>query len=402
MMKVLVLGNGAQGSVVARQLDKEQGVREIICADYSLDAAKKLEKTLKKAKAVQVDAHSIDEITKAAQGVALIVNALPPDFNPSVMEAALRVGANYQDLATGPVEACGFVESVTRELDLGDKFKQAGLSALICAGSAPGLTSILGKHSADQLEACESIEILMYDAIWTKRFIPFWWSPSTAFGDMAMRPTIWKDGKFVEVQPFGDPQMIDIPGVGPRRMVYHQHEECITYGLFIQGLKHAGLRYGGANLEYAQNLYHHGLLGMEPVEVKGVKITPLDLVCQLTPPAPSTPEEIKAVVEEGIEIEEGALVVRVEGRRDGRNIRIDNCIAAPGLTEASEKYGMSHETVITGQCAFLFSKLFVNGKIDLKGVFPPEELALSTRTYYLQEAEKLGITVDEITHIHLP
>jgi hypothetical protein len=29
-------------------------------------------------------------------------------------------------------------------------------------------------------------------------------------------------------------------------------------------------------------------------------------------------------------------------------------------------------------------------------------LTLATRTYYLKEAEKLGITVDEITQIHLP
>jgi saccharopine dehydrogenase-like NADP-dependent oxidoreductase len=401
MKKIVVLGAGAQGSVVVRHLDREAPVKEIVSADYDLGAARALVKGLKKAKALEVDANNIEEILAAAKGAQLIVNALPPDFNPTVMEAALKVGANYQDLATGPVKACGFVESVTRELDLNDKFKSAGLSALICAGSAPGLTSVVGRHGADKLDSCQRIEILMYDAIWTKRFIPFWWSPSTAFGDMAMRPTIWRDGKFVAVEPFGDPVVEDLRGIGPRRMVYHQHEEAVTYALFIKGLKYAALRYGGANLEYANKLYLHGLLGMEPVEINGTKVVPLDLVCRLTPPAPSTAKQIREVVDEGIDIEEGALVVRIEGLKNGKQVRLDNYINAPGLTEASEKYGMSHETVITGQCAFLFTKLFVHNKIQHKGVFPPEELELETREYYLQEAAKLDISVDEITENRL-
>jgi saccharopine dehydrogenase-like NADP-dependent oxidoreductase len=293
------------------------------------------------------------------------------------------------------------MESVTRELDLNENFKSAGLSALICAGSAPGLTSVVGRHGADKLDSCRRIEILMYDAIWTKRFIPFWWSPSTAFGDMAMRPTIWRDREFVEVEPFGDPVIEDLRGIGPRRMVYHQHEEAITYALFIKDLEYAALRYGGANLEYANKLYLHGLLGMEPVEINGAKIVPLELVCRLTPPAPSTPKEIRAVVEEGIDVEEGALVVRIEGTIDEKQVRLDNYINAPGLTEASKKYGMSHETAITGRCAFLFTKLFVQNKIEQRGVFPPEILDLEAREYFFQEAAKLDITVDEITATRL-
>jgi saccharopine dehydrogenase-like NADP-dependent oxidoreductase len=107
------------------------------------------------------------------------------------------------------------------------------------------------------------------------------------------------------------------------------------------------------------------------------------------------------VVEEGIDIEEGALVVRIEGLRDGKKVRLDNYINAPGLTEASKKYGMSHETVITGQCAFLFTKLFVDNKIQHKGVFPPEVLELEAREYFLQQAAKLDISVDEITETRL-
>ena len=40
--------------------------------------------------------------------------------------------------------------------------------------------------------------------------------------------------------------------------------------------------------------------------------------------------------------------------------------------------------------------MFVNGKIDLKGVFPPEAFDADARAYYLREAAKLDITVDQI------
>jgi hypothetical protein len=40
--------------------------------------------------------------------------------------------------------------------------------------------------------------------------------------------------------------------------------------------------------------------------------------------------------------------------------------------------------------------MFVNGKIDRKGVFPPEALDADARAYFLKELAALDITVDEI------
>ena len=133
-----------------------------------------------------------------------------------------------------------------------------------------------------------------------------------------------------------------------------------------------------------------GLLGTEPVDVKGVKIVPLDLVCQLTPPAPSDPATIKAALSEGMALEEGAALVRVQGLKNGKPVCLDNYINAPGLTESFEKHGITHESFLTGQSAFLFTKLFVNDKISAQGVFPPEVLDADAREYYLKEAAWAG------------
>ena len=403
MMKktVIVMGTGAHGGTIAMRLNDEPNVEKIICADYDLKAAARYEKMLDKAVAVKVDARNVDEIVEASRGAWLIVNGLPPDFNTNVMEAALINNMHYQDMASGPVEDIDFVGAVKRQLALDEKFKAAGLSALINTGSAPGLVNVIAKNAADKLDILETIDIYIYDGIWTNRFIPFWWSPETAFGDMAAEPITFENGEYKRVPPFNNPEMIDFRGLGARRMVDHEHEEPVTFGLFFKGLKRANFKYGGPACELAESFFKMGLLGTDPVEVNGVSVVPLDLVCQLTPPAPSDPDTIKEALSEGMALEEGAALVRVQGQKDGKSVCLNNYINAPGLTESFEKYGITHESFLTGQSAFLFAKLFVNDKIDLQGVFQPEALEAGAREYYLKEAADLGITVDEILETRL-
>jgi len=86
MRKIMILGTGAQGSTIAKRMQEEPSVEEIVCADYDMRAAEDLEKSLSKAKAVQVDGSKVENIVAAAKGCELIVNGLPPDFNTQVLD----------------------------------------------------------------------------------------------------------------------------------------------------------------------------------------------------------------------------------------------------------------------------------------------------------------------------
>jgi saccharopine dehydrogenase (NAD+, L-lysine-forming) len=399
MRKIMVMGAGAQGSTIAKRMQEEPGVEEIICADYDPRAALELEKSLSKAKAVKVDASAVADVVKAAQGSELIVNGLPPEFNMGVMDAALEVRACYQDMASGPVENEDFVGAVRRQLARDREFKDAGLSALTNTGSAPGVANVVTREAVDKFDSVDTIAILVYEGIWTKRFIPFWWSPDTAFGDMAADPIIFRNGKFESVAPFNDPVMVEFQGLGKRRMYDHEHEEPVTMGLLadahLKGVKNVSFRYGGPACELAKNLYLMGLLSTDEVEVDDTKIVPMHLISKLTPPAPKYEQEIRDVIAEGMDLEEGAFLVRVDGLISGNQVRIDSYVNAPDLHTAFEKAGITHESYFTGQGAFLFTKMFVNGKVDLTGVFPPEAFGPEARAYYLSEAAKLDITVSE-------
>ena len=104
-------------------------------------------------------------------------------------------------------------------------------------------------------------------------------------------------------------------------------------------------------MKLSELFYKMGLLSDEPVDVDGTKIVPMDLILKLCPPAPKYPDELKAIINDGVVAEEGAFLVRVDGFKDGNPIRIDSYAMGPGLVEAFETSGLSHEAYLTGQCA---------------------------------------------------
>ncbi len=251
------------------------------------------------------------------------------------------------------------------------------------------------------MDTCETIQIHIYEGVWAKRDLPFSSSPEVAYGDMSCPAYCFENGKIKETEPFSGVMWMKFRGIDRTiRMVEHAHDEPVTMGLLAQkhlkGAQNITFKYGGYGVEFAEPLYRMGLLSSEPVDVKGTTIAPMDLALKLTPPAPKYPHEIKAILAEGLEAEEGAFLIRVDGQKDGKPIRIDNYVNAPGVAEAFEKAGLTAETYLTGQCGALFTKMFVNGMIHQKGLFPPEVFDDDQRAYYLNEAAKLNITVDQI------
>jgi saccharopine dehydrogenase-like NADP-dependent oxidoreductase len=148
-------------------------------------------------------------------------------------------------------------------------------------------------------------------------------------------------------------------------------------------------------VELSESLYQLGLLSKKAVNVNGTDIVPMELVPKLCPPAPKFPDEIKIILDDGLVMEEGAFLVRVDGYKDEKPVRIDCNVNAPGLVEAFEKSGLSHEAYITGQCASVFVKMMVDGAFTSKGLFVPEQLHADARRYCFQELAQLGITIEK-------
>lgn len=401
MKKIMIIGVGAQGSTIAKRLDELENVSEIICADYDLKAADELERILNKAKAVQVNANDVNDIVKAAENADIIVNGLPIQFNMNVMEAALEINASYQDLCMTYLDGKTAVEATRYIFDeQGKRFEDKGLTAMTNTGSAPGLVNVVVREIAEMFDSCDSIEMNVYEGVWSKKFIPFWWSPEVAFDDMRENPTRYENGSFVDTDPFDNPIMIKFKGVDKEiRMVDHNHEEPITLGInadeYLKGAKTIIFRYGGPHVETAQALYNMGYLSQEEKEFNGMKYIPFDMTIANTPPAPKYHDEIKAILDEGLVSEEGGFQIVVKGQKDAKDVKVVSHVNAPGLIDAFEKSGLTHESYLTGQSAFIFTKMLVNDVITQKGAIAPEVLGDKEREYFFNEAAKLDITLDK-------
>ena len=391
MKRVMIMGTGAQGSAIAKLLDKEPNVSEIICADYDLRAAEALGNSLSKARAVQVNAKDVNDIIKAGEGVDIIVNGLPISFNLTVMEAAIKLKAHYQDLCMTEIAGKDSIES-TRYMftEYNKKFADAGVLALTNTGSAPGLANVVVRETTEKFDAVDSIEMNVYEGVWSKKFVPFWWSPDVAFADMAEEPTRYVDGRHVNTKQFDNPIWLNFPGVDkPIRMVDHSHEEPVTMGLnadkYLKGAKNIVFRYGGPHIELSEALWNMGFLSHEKrVSKSGAEYVPFDLVIEHAPPAPKYKDEIQQIIDQGLITEEGAFQVLVRGTKDGKPLTITVYVNAPGLIEAFEKAGISHEAYLTGQSAFIFTKMMVEDAVTQNGLISPEVLEADARKFFFR------------------
>ena len=404
MKKVLVLGSGAQGSTVARRLDLEPNVGEILIADYDKAAVDNLVGMLKKAKGFKVDASKEEEIVKLAQGCDLVVNALPLIFAKNVLEAALKVKADYQDFATGDNIVTGtddnWLNGIKYEYThYREEFKKIGKLAIIGTGSAPGLMCVTARLAVRELDECETIYMFVYEGVEAKRFLPFWWSTVTAIRDMDDDAYAFVDGEVTRTPSFSNPVTRNFPEMGkPVTMYDHSHDEVVYIGLngkeFFKGVQNVFFKYGGGGVEFAMPLKAAGLISHEKVNFKGAEFVPAEFVVASIPMAPKTPEEVKEIIDEGIELDTGAFVVEAYGTKNGKKTMVETHISAPGIIESYELTGMSSEQYLTGQSGFLFTKLLVNDKMDQKGLLSSDMLSEAQLDQYMKWANELKITAE--------
>ncbi|MBQ2233520.1 MAG: hypothetical protein II423_08870, partial [Erysipelotrichaceae bacterium] len=126
--------------------------------------------------------------------------------------------------------------------------------------------------------------------------------------------------------------------------------------------------------------------------VDGQKVIPHDLILKHVPMAPKQPEEIHEIIEEGVVSDGGAFVVEAYGKKDGKDVMVELHLNAPGLVESYEKAKMSGEMYLTGQGAFLYTKLLVNDMISQKGLISSDMLDEKQVEQYVEWAKQLDIT----------
>jgi saccharopine dehydrogenase (NAD+, L-lysine-forming) len=386
MSKILVLGGaGAQGSATVTWLVKEPDVSEVICADISLERAKRFKAKLKsdKVRPMKVDVWKPDEVLEAAKGADVVINMVAAWINRrspalNVMEAAFKNGAHYVD------PAIAYREEENRMLELSDKWKDNGLTAIFDLGKTPGITNIYARYAANRLDRVDEIRVkTCLDVISEKEFLVTW-SPVAALTGWSEAGLVYENGKYKEVPPFSGEEVYKFPNDprGPCTGYLGDHEEVWTLPRFIKGVRYVEFKH------YSHRLPVFRALGMlfgsdKPIDVKGVKVAPLDVLLALVPPPADLPAKIKAGLVDDIY---SCGVVEVKGEKAGRETLYT--LSCPvSLRDVDRILPDSQpESILVGTPPAVAATMLARGEIKTRGVVPPE--CLDPETFLAKLAEK--------------
>ncbi|MGH6787441.1 MAG: saccharopine dehydrogenase NADP-binding domain-containing protein, partial [Novosphingobium sp.] len=149
MSKVLVIGAGGVSSVCVHKMAMNAGIfSEIHLASRTKAkcdaiAGSVKERTGQAVTTYEVDAEEVPALTRLIQqiGPKLVVNLALPYQDLPIMDACLAAGVDYLDTANyEPKDEARF--EYKWQWAYHDRFKEAGLMALLGSGFDPGVTSV--------------------------------------------------------------------------------------------------------------------------------------------------------------------------------------------------------------------------------------------------------------------
>lgn len=361
MSKVTVLGGGgAVGSIATKTLASSGVFSEIVVADINMAAARKVVKEARGAKvtAVELDAESPESIRKAIAGSAVVLNCVGPfyKYGPIILKTVIGAGINY-------VDVCDDFDATEALLAMDEKAKKAGVSALIGMGSSPGVANVLVRFCADSLlDKVEAVDI--YHAHGGEK-IEGAAVVKHRIHSMKMDIPVFLNGKFSAVKLFEDSgrtleEEAEFQNVGTYRVYTYPHPETITLPHYLKGVKRVtnlGLVLPPAYAELIKGMVRLGITDEEAVEVQGQKVIPLEFAVAFI-----LAQRKKLMKEAGITEPMGCLKIVVKGYKDGDK-------STYIFSMSSRGQGMGEGTGIP---AAIGAIIMATGKIEEKGVLPPE------------------------------
>jgi len=323
-MKIVILGGaGKMGCIAVQDLAGDRRVREVVIADLDLAQARVVAETIASSKVTiqQVNVADHDALVGVLEGANACLNATVYYANLPVMEACLQAGVSYTDMG-------GLFHTTRKQLELNDRFAEAGLSAVLGVGSAPGVPNVQARYAADRLDTVESIRI--YDGIKPPQSgeVRFTYAVPTIVDELTMAPMVFRDGEFVACEPlseFEDYWFASPIGLLPMHLSLHSEVATLPVTFSDKGVKEVffKINYWGMAQETVEKirvLAEFGFAGRELVAVKGQRIVPRDLLVALmsdyvppvtdflAPPKNHPPDWVKEIVTE------------VKGTKDGRAV----------------------------------------------------------------------------------
>lgn len=346
MNKIIVLGCGLVGRVIAEDLSNKYSVTSV---DISQDNLDKL--TTNKVKKLCRDVSDRSDLKNLIKDYDLVVGALPGFMGYETMRQVILSKKNIVDISFYPEDPFGL-----------DKLaKENNVIAVMDCGVAPGMGNIIFSHH-DGLMEITDYECLV-GGLPKKRDWPFEYqavfSPIDVIEEY-VRPARYVQNKSLIIkEALSETELVEFDEIGTL-------ESWNSDGLrtLIQTMSHVPnmiektLRYPGC-VEYLKVLRECGYFSYDTIDIKGKKIRPIDLTAKLLFP--------KWEMKEGDE-DFTVMRIRIKGVENGKKVTYTYSLL--------DKYKNNTISMArtTGYTCTAAVNLVLDNEFSRHGISPPEFL----------------------------
>lgn len=370
MSKVLIIGAGGVGGVVTHKCAQHPEVFSEIClASRNEEKCKAIAAQLERPiQTAQVDADDVEALVTLIESFKpdVLIHVALPYQDLTIMEACLRTGVPYLDTANyeHPDEA---KFEYKEQWAFHDRYVKAGNMATLGCGFDPGMTNIYCAYAQKNLfDEIHRIDIL--DANGGDHGYPFAtnFNPEINIREITANGRYWEKGEWKETPPLAEKRKFDFDGIGEKDIYLLYHEELESLSKNIKGLERIRfwMTFSEKYITHLKVLENVGMTSIEPIEVNGCEISPLQFLKAVLPDPASLGPRTKGKTNIGI---------IADGIKDGkrRKVYIYN------ICDHEESYREVKSQAIsytTGVPAVTGAMLMLQGIWKGEGVFNVEQL----------------------------
>jgi saccharopine dehydrogenase (NAD+, L-lysine-forming) len=374
MSKVLIIGAGGVGRVVVFKCAQHPEVfSEILLASRTKSKCDVIAKDAMAATGhphigtAQIDAEDVPALAALIRSFQpkMVINVALPYQDLTIMDACLETGVHYLDTANyEPKDVAKF--EYGWQWAYHDRFKNAGLLAVLGCGFDPGVTGVFTAYAAKHyFDEIHYLDIVDANAGSHGKAFATNFNPEINIREITQKGKYYENGEWIETEPHEIWKDINYPNIGPKRsyLIYHEELESLVKNFPTIKRARFWMTFGQEYLTHLRVIQNIGMARIEPVKFKGVDIVPLEF--------------LKAVLPDPGELGENytgwtSIGCRIRGTKDGkeRTYYIWNNCSHKAAYEETGTQGVSYTT---GVPAMLGAMMMLTGKWLGKGVFNVEQ-----------------------------
>ncbi|HAA01652.1 MAG TPA: saccharopine dehydrogenase [Flavobacteriales bacterium] len=398
MSKVLIIGAGGVGQVATYKCAMNTDVfTEIVLASRTKSKCDKIAEDIKAKLGVtiktdQVDADNVAELIALFKKhqPKLVVNLALPYQDLTIMDACLATGTHYMDTANyEPKDEAKF--EYKWQWAYQEKFKQAGLTAILGCGFDPGVTGVYtsyaAKHHFDEIHYLDIVDCNAGDH--GKAFATNF-NPEINIREVTQKGKYWQDGKWVETEPHEIHMPLNYPNIGPKEsyLIYHEELESLVKNFPTIKRARFWMTFGLEYLTHLRVIQNIGMARIDPIIYEGKEIVPIQFLKAVLPNPGDLGENYKG---------ETSIGCRIRGIKDGKEKTYyvyNNCSHEVAFSET----GTQAVSYTTGVPAMIGAMMFLTGQWTGAGVWNVEQFNPDP---FMEQLNKQGLPWHELHNVDL-